>query len=152
MNLYDPWSGLFWLAVSLFVCIESIRTGYGTFHAPGPGFLPFWSSLVLGASGIIILVTRRPKGKSKGKIRDLWTGTEWRKVIAVLFALFLYLFLLPVIGYLVTTFGLMAFLQGIIGHSKMWTRGGTALVIVVASYVIFDLLLGVQLPKGIVGF
>lgn len=42
MNLRDQLSGLFWLEISIFVCIEGLRIGIGTFQSPAPGFLPFW--------------------------------------------------------------------------------------------------------------
>lgn len=55
-------------------------------------------------------------------------------------------------GYLITTFGLMAFSLGIMGRSKVWVQGVSALMITLVSYVVFYILLGVILPKGILGF
>jgi membrane protein implicated in regulation of membrane protease activity len=55
-------------------------------------------------------------------------------------------------GYLITTFGLMAFSIGIMGRSKVWVQGVSALIITLVSYVIFYILLSIALPKGILGF
>jgi hypothetical protein len=148
----DLLSGLFWLGISIFVCLECIRTGIGTFHAPGPGFFPFWSAVILGTFAIILLVTISLKKKWKRKIVDLWKGVEWKKVIWVLFCLFLYPFVLPIMGYLITTFGLMVFSLWIMGRSKIWVHGISALIITLLSYVIFYILLDIALPKGIFGF
>jgi hypothetical protein len=59
---------------------------------------------------------------------------------------------LPFLGYLLTTFGLMAFLHGIMGRSKIWVWGVNALIVTMASYVVFYVLLDVRLPKGMLGF
>jgi hypothetical protein len=152
MDYRDLLSGLFWLGISVFVCIESIRADIGTFHAPGSGFFPFWSAVILGTFVIILLVTTSLKKKWKRKIGDIWKGMEWQKVMLVLFSLFLYPILLPIMGYLITTLGLMVFSIGIMGRSKVWIPGISGLIITLLSYFIFYTLLGVQLPEGIFGF
>lgn len=152
MNRRDLLGSLFWLGISILVCFESIRSGIGTPHSPGPGFFPFWSGVILGTFAVILSVTSSLKKKWKRKIVDLWKGVEWNKVIWVLFSLFLYPLVLLRLGYLITTFGLMVFLLGIMGRSKVWVQGVSALIITLASYIIFNILLGVQLPKGIFSF
>ena len=145
-------SGFFWLAISIFVCIESIQVSLGTFHSPGPGFLPFWAGVVLGTFSIILIVTSIVKKKGREKLTEMWKGMAWMKVILVLFSLFLYILLLPRIGYITATFGLMIFMSGIIKRSKLWTQVVIPLITVLASYFIFNTWLGIQLPKGIFGF
>ena len=152
MNLPDRLSGLFWLAISTYVCIESIRSGIGTFHSPGPGFLPFWSGVILGMFAIILVVASILKKRGKRKIKDLWKGVNWDKVIWVLLSLFIYPLLFPVMGYLITTFGLMTFLLVLMGRSKVWIQGVSAFIIVFVSYLIFYVLLDIKLPRGIFGF
>jgi len=152
MNLRDQSSGLFWLGISIFVCIESIRSGIGAFHSPGSGFLPFWCGVILAVFSLILVTTSTLMKQWKGRITDLWKGTEWNKVIWVLFSLFLYPFVLPFVGYLIATFGLMIFLISIMGRSKVWIPGVSAFIIVLVTYVIFHLLLDVRLPTGILGF
>ncbi len=152
MNRRDLLAGFFWLGISVFVCVLSIRSEVGTVHSPGPGFLPFWSAFVMGALSIILIVASSLTKQPDRKITDLWKGLEWHKVVLVLCSLFLYPILLPVTGYLVTTFGLMAFLLCIMERSKVWILGMSAASIALISYVIFYILLSVELPKGIFGF
>ena len=80
---------------------------------------------------------------------DLWKGLKWHKVISVLISLFIYIILLPRIGYLIMTFGLLVFLFSIIERSKLWIQLVFAFVTVMATYIIFYVWLDVQLPKGI---
>jgi len=152
MNLRDHLSGFFWLAISIFVCVESIQVSLGTFHSPGPGFLPFWAGVVLGTFSIILIVTTFLNKRGKGKLKEMWKGVGWKKVILVLFSLFLYIILLPRIGYMIATFGLMIFMSGVIKRSKLWIEVVIPLITVLASYFIFNTWLGIQLPKGIFGF
>ena len=152
MDRRDLIGGLFWLAISIFVCLVSIRDEFGTFHAPGPGFFPFLSAIVLGAFAIILMITSSRKTRWERKMPDLWKGLAWKKVAGVLFSLFLYPLVLPFLGYLLATFGLMFFLLGVMGRTKVWVRGVNALIVTLASYVIFYRLLDVRLPKGMLGF
>jgi putative tricarboxylic transport membrane protein len=151
VNRRDLLAGFFWLAISVFVVIQSVKSDLGSLHSPGPGFLPFWSAVILGTLSIILVVTTSLRKKWEGKLVDLWKGLDWVRVIWVLLSLFLYPVLLPITGYLITTFILIAFLLFIGVRSKLWIDVASALAITVISYVIFYALLDVKLPKGIFG-
>ena len=151
MNRRDLLAGLFWLAIAIFVAVQSIRSDLGSLHAPGPGFLPFWAAVILGALSIILMATAVLVKKWKGKLVDLWRGLDWDKVIWVLLALFLYPILMPITGYLITTFVFITFMLCVGVRSKLWIDVASALVITVISYIIFYTLLDVKLPKGILG-
>lgn len=151
MNIRDLLSALFWLAISIFICVEAIQTSLGTFKYPGPGFLPFWSGVVLGTLAIVLTVKSILEKKRGKRIKDLWKGMEWNKVILVLLSLFIYAVFLTRLGYLITTFGFMVLLFGL-RKSKQWIRWLSALITALATYIIFYVWLEVQLPKGIFGF
>jgi putative tricarboxylic transport membrane protein len=152
MDLRDLLSGLFWLVISGFVCLESARLGTGTLNYPGAGFIPFWSGVILGILAILVIVRGGLKRKGERRITDLWTGVSWGKVIWILFSLFLYCLLLPTMGYIITTFGLMVFLLSIMDRSKAWIVAVSASIIISVSYLGFHILLDARLPKGVFGF
>ena len=152
MNLRDQWSSLFWLVISVLVCVESIRMGIGSFQSPGPGFLPFWSGVTVCILSALLWVISTLKKEEAGKIRNLWKEMKWSKVILVAASLLIYSTILPGLGFLITTFGLMTLLFSIVERSRLWIQATIALVTVMVTYITFYWWLGVQLPKGIFGF
>ena len=106
----------------------------------------------MGTFAIILVTTDILKKKVGPKNKNLWKGKKWSNVILVLVSLFAYALLVPGLGYLITTFGLMVFLFSLIGKPRLWIQGVSALITVLATYIIFYVWLNVQLPKGILGF
>ena len=152
MNRLDQLGGLFWLVISIIVCVESIRAHIGSFKNPGPGFLPLCAGVALGVFAIIFLTTSILKKRVEGKITNPFKGVNWGKAILLLIPLFAYTIFLSWLGYLISTFGLMLFLFIIIEKSRLWIEIMIALITVSASYIVFYRWLGIQLPRGIFGF
>ena len=144
-------SGLFWLAISIFVCIMAIKLGVGTFSSPGSGFLFFWSSLILGALSVILII-KSILGKREAKLLiDLWKGLKWGKAVLAIITIFLYALILTELGFILATFLLMILLFGI-GKLKYWVTIMSAFITVMLSYIIFHFLLQIQFPRGIFGW
>jgi len=152
VNICDLVSGLFWLAISIFVCMKSNQINIGSFKAPGPGFIPFWTGVILGSFAVILVLKSILKGEKGGKIINLWLGMRWSNVLIVVASLFIYAIFLTSIGYLIMTFGLMVLLLTSIVKTRLWAQVVNALFIVFFTYIVFHLWLNVQLPKGIFGF
>jgi putative tricarboxylic transport membrane protein len=152
MKPRDRWSSLFWLIVSILVCVEAVKIGVGSFRTPGPGFLPFWSGLLVGSLAIVLLAKSLRKGKGGAEIASLWQGMKWKKVVIVAVSLFVYGIILPRLGFLITTFGLMTLLFSVGERSRVWILAVSASVAVLATYITFSYWLGVPLPKGVFGF
>jgi putative tricarboxylic transport membrane protein len=147
----DQLSSLFWLAISIFVCVESIKAHVGSFVSPGPGFLPFWSAVVLGGLAIILAVTSFLK-KEREKVAEQWIGAKSGKAIFVVASLLVYSMLINTVGYLITTFGLMLLLFSVLGRPRIWRWLVSALLTALLTYLIFCYWLNVQLPRGKLGF
>lgn len=149
VNVRDQLSGVFWFALSIFVCVEAAGTDIGTFHSPGPGFLPFWAGVFFAILSIILVVASIVERSGGVPAGDLWKGRDWRKGLIVISSLVVYAFVLQTVGYLIATFGLMMLLFGLMRRMSWWVRALTALVTVLATHLIFHVWLEVQLPKGI---
>ena len=151
MQIHDRYSGLFWVLFCLFVCKKSLEVGVGTFQLPGSGFLPFWSAVGFGTLSLILVIKSFFVRKDE---RKTWRSVfeKRSKVILVLGSLLVYVIFLERGGYVIMTFGLMAFLFILGGRSRVWVHIVSALVTVLATYLIFYIWLGVPLPKGILDF
>lgn len=151
MNKRDVISCVVWLCISIFVFIASLRLGIGAFHNPGPGFIPFWSSIMLALFTGILLGISLFKKKEAVRPADLWKGLRWGNTIIVVAALIFYSLALPNIGYILATFGLMIVLFSL-GKMKPWVVILGSLLTVLLSYSLFDYFLKMPLPRGIFGF
>ena len=143
---------IFWLCFALFGVYEGWVLDVGSASVPGPGFLPFWSAVLLGIFSIgHIIVVSVTKEKAAG-FRDLWKGANWRKVIGASIAFLLYAAIFAGLGYISATFCLIFLVMAIMEPRRLWHHGLYAAMIAVVSFVIFNGLLGSRLPKGIFGF
>jgi putative tricarboxylic transport membrane protein len=123
---------------------ESAKLPFGTVRNPGPGFFPWWTSVVLDVLALILLaqaLTRRSTAVGKGSGRIA-------KVAALLIVLGTYIFLLDPLGYLLSTFLLVLFMLRAIDTQRWAVALGVAAVTSVGSYVIFAIWLSIPLPRG----
>ena len=155
-SLRDPEKGssLFLLLVAFFVLAGSVTLGLGTFGSPGPGFLPFLAAGVLAcSSGIHFLSEMFSRAdRSNKKAQTLWAGTKWTKVICVAFVLILYAFCFETAGFILCTFLLMAFLLLVMDIRSAYTVLIGSLLVTLMSYIIFEKLLNIGFPAGILRF
>ena len=149
MNRADRISGIFWLFFSGFICIESYRLGLGGLHQPGPGFIFFWTAAAMGVLSIAVIV-RGWAGKKTGESEGPIFGKEnvW-KIILVLLALFLYAFFMEKLGFIPITLLLFVFLLGWIEKKKWGLTIFVSIMVTAISYLVFEIWLKSQLPKGL---
>ncbi len=148
MDRSDIVSSLLWLLVSAFVCMTSLHLGIGVLQNPGPGFVPFWSGILLFIFASSLGARSLRKRGLSGPSAPLWRGLPWGKTVVILVALGGYCFILQKLGYLLSTLGLMLILFGL-GKTKPWLVILTSLVTVLVSYFVFAFLLEAPLPGGV---
>ena len=150
MGKADQISSIFWLIFGLAVIFRSYQIGPGALTNPGPGFLSFWSGVIL--CGLSVLVIFRGKLDQRvgagGKISQLWSGLSWPKSAYILSALVAYVLVFKYLGFMVSTALLLVFLfKGI--EPETWLRAtSSSILISVIIYILFGIWLQVQLPRG----
>lgn len=154
MQRGDRISGAFWLIFSLVIIIESYKLGLGTLDAPQAGFLPFAASLILGALSFILLInTIGPKSKISEKGEDLkFNRQKLPKILYVVISLFAYVVLLNTLGFILDTMILIGFLLAVVEPQRWYVVITGAISTSLIFYVIFDVFLKVQMPKGFLSF
>jgi len=150
----DKISGAFWLCISLVTAVESYRLGIGHLHAPQAGFLPFVASLVLGVLSASLLATASHRKRVASEVSEDVTFNVYRipKVFYALGSLFLYGMFLNVLGFLLASVVLMAFLLCVIEPQKWYVVTLGAILIPLVALLVFERGLGVQLPRATLGF
>lgn len=151
MRALDQTSSLFWLLVSIAVFIESIRLGIGKLHNPGTGFFTFGASGILGILSLLLFL-RASLRKEQRKPESLFVGKFWTRILFVLIVLVLYSRMMPVLGYLFSTFLLMIALFWILERKKIVFVLMCSIVSTLATYLVFSKWLNCQFPEGLFGF
>lgn len=152
MRRLDWISGLFWLGFSILVGIESHRLGLGSLHKPGPGFLFFWASVFLGIMSILVLLRARESGRREKTEMNLFQRAHLFKIILVLISVFLYAIFMETVGFILITLLLFIFLLGVIEKKRWVYTIFVSLMVTASTYLIFEVWLKSQLPKGILEF
>lgn len=149
MRKFDMLSGLFLLAISLAICIGSLRLQVGTLTEPASGFFPLITGMVLALFSILIIAGA---GREKAAPVSFWASEANKKgvYLALLFTLF-YIFFLERVGFVLTTIlFFMLFSRFVSGH-RWRTAVFFGIATSLATYFVFSFLLRAPLPQGIIG-
>jgi putative tricarboxylic transport membrane protein len=123
----------------------------GTF-GPGAGFLPFWLGVAMAILSIALLInaTRGPVQVSEAS--PFPRGHAIVAILKTAGALAAFILLLETLGFLLSIALLTAFLLRIVERMGWPTTVTVAIANAAGLYVVFQMLLGVSLPKNILGF
>ena len=140
-------SSFFWLLLSIFAFVESLRLGVGTLHNPGMGFMSFGASGLLGMLSLILFFQSFLK-KEEPNIAALFHSYLWKRVLLVLISLMIYAWLMPRAGFLISTLLLMILLFGMLERKRIWRVLILSCLTTLITYLVFSVWLKGQFPKG----
>jgi putative tricarboxylic transport membrane protein len=144
-------SSLVWLGLAIIICIGSLRLSLGSFQNPGPGFFPFIAGLVMGVlAAMLYFQARRSASSAKETKQPLWTNHGGvKKIVLTTIALLVYAIGMDYLGFLISTFIFFVFLLRTIEPQRWGLVILESLLASGISYVIFEIWLQAQLPRGI---
>ena len=140
----DLIAGVVCILIGIAIVIGSVRLHLGTPTEPEPGFFPFVSGVALVVVSVVLLVYAG-LGRSTGMAPF---GKLGRPAILVM-GLFVYSLILDFAGYMIATVLLSAAVLLVMDVKIWWKIAVASLVVSVGSYFVFDRLLGISLPPGI---
>jgi putative tricarboxylic transport membrane protein len=149
MRNTDQSSSLFWLVIGIGIALCSLKYGVGNFHEPGPGFITFFAGAILIILSLALFFSSFRDQENRSSLWSLWAGLETGKVLYVIILLDAYIFLLKPVGFLISTFFLLILLFRVKGSYRLKTIFLMSFLVTVGSYIIFEIWLKAQLPKGI---
>jgi hypothetical protein len=138
-----------WGVVGLVVCVAAARLGLGSWRHPQPGLFPFLigGGMVLLAGVLAASAVRAagaaPAGRPTGDVR---------RVAVVLVALAFYALALERVGFAPCTLVFFVLLFRGLGRQSWVVSAVSAAVATGAAYLVFEVWLAVNLPRGPLGY
>lgn len=136
---------LLMLVAGIVIAGISLGYGFGSIERPGPGLYPFFVGVSIAAFALLLLIS-----VLRAQARVATLGREGAVRLVLLTAsLSLWILAMPLLGYVVATLLATYAMCKIMGLEGWWrpiaVSAGTALFI----YLLFDLWLYIDLPRGI---
>lgn len=144
-------SSIILLTIGMTILLETRKLPIGSLSEPSTGFFPLILGVLLTILSLLLLgkaIEEKSGGTSKGEVKS---GSLKRVGLAVA-ALFAFAYLFEPLGYMICIFLLISFLLLTIGSQKWWIAITVGLISSLCSFLLFDLLLDVRLPMGLLGF
>jgi putative tricarboxylic transport membrane protein len=146
----EKWSSLFWLGIAVCICVNSLWLSLGELHNPGPGFLSFCAGAILGVLALVVFLQslKSPRG-TKERSEPIWSNRQRGiKMLLALGSLFAYAVVMNYLGFLVSTILFLTFLLRVIEPQRWSVAIFGSLAASGAFYILFEIGLQSQLPKG----
>ena len=149
----EKWAASFWFGLGIFICIGSLKLSVGSFQSPGPGLLPFICGALLGILSLIVYLQTRRSRSAKESEKPFWKNKNrvW-KVLLTFIVLLTYAIVMESLGFLISTTILIAFLLWAIEPQRWYIVIFGSLLTSLAAYTLFELLLKLPLPQGLLEF
>jgi len=145
----DLWTGLFLVIFSGAVISEAIELEVGTPHNPGSGFMIFGAACVLGLLALRQFIKSFHSKRQEAEVSE---AIHWKRIVSVILANIIYIFILQPVGYLLSTFLLMGFLFQVHEKGKWFSAVWGAVLTSFLSYLVFSRMLQLHLPRGFIPF
>jgi putative tricarboxylic transport membrane protein len=144
----DRISGIVVLLLGAAILWQGRHLTTGSLRSPGPGFFPFLLAAVMIILALFLIVP----GKKKESARESSAFPSIGRVSIVFIALLVYFFFLESLGFVIVSFFLMAFLFIVMASQKWHLALLQSFIFVGLAYVLFEVLLKSQIPRGVMGF
>jgi putative tricarboxylic transport membrane protein len=149
MKILEIATAVFILALSALVVVGTSGLQYWSETTPGPAFAPRWVALA-GAVIAVLLVLYTLSRKDHEPVE--WPRDEaMRRVLLAGATLWLFLLLLPLLGFIVSGTLFMLSMLLLVQRRSVIPALITTVVTVVGAYAIFARWLAIDLPKGLFG-
>ena len=137
----DLWSGLALAALAAYIIVQASGWDYSGPDGPGAGFFPLWYGIAMLVLAAALVASSLLRG---GPERANWRGAN--RALAVSAALAVSVLLYKLAGFVVG-FAALAFFIVWVMYRRPWPlAAAVAIGLAGGFYVVFPLLLGVNLP------
>jgi len=154
MKSLDRISGIILFLLGLGICLKSVTYPVGSFKAPGGGLFPLLISIILmGLSGLMTIQTFGEKDKWEAlKGSFIPRKDSYRKIFIGVIAMLSFRYLLPVIGFALSSFIFIFFVATFLSKYRWNVSLLFSVLTTLVFYSLFQLWLKVPMPQTIFGF
>lgn len=152
MKKADLITGIVLLILSGYVITEALQMPPSATFGPGSGFLPFWLGVILAALSLYLIVKTSLRRKDESDVPPFPGKQGILTVVKVLAGLALFTILMETLGFIVNTFLFVAYLMGVVQREGRRSVLLTAVLTTAGLYIVFQVLLGIALPRNMFGF
>ena len=138
---------LFFLALSFFICQQSVAIGVGSLSQPGPGLLAFGAGIAMGGLALWFLIQSFVSKERRRQVVENGTALKTGRFLLICISLFAYTIAVKWAGFLISTFIFSIFIFHMIDSKKWWRMLIEAALITIGNYLFFVEWLGLSLPK-----
>ncbi len=143
-NLADMVGSLILILVGIVAVTGAIGLHVGTPTEPQPGFFPFLSgAFILVLSSIILVRGWLGRGDREAKFGEV------RRPVLLVIVLMAFVAMLEPLGYLIASLIIVALVLRIMGIKSWRVLLAASFAMSIGTFVLFDRLLGIALPVGI---
>lgn len=153
MRNLDRISGIIFFLLGLGICLKSLTYPMGSLSGPGAGLFPLLSSIiVMGLSGLMTAQTFLKKDTGEASKARFFPSKETPTRIFIAFmALLGFRYLLPIIGFGISTFIFIFFLVKFVGHFSWKVSIFFSVLAGLVAYYLFQVFLKIPFPRSILG-
>jgi putative tricarboxylic transport membrane protein len=137
----DVWSGLALAALAGYIIVQASGWDYMGPDGPGPGFFPLWYGVAMAALSLALVVFSLRRGESE---QADWRGAG--RAFVVWLALALSVAAFKLVGFVIGFAALSFFMVAVMYRRSLPVAAAVAVGLAAGFYVLFPLLLGVNLP------
>jgi putative tricarboxylic transport membrane protein len=144
---------LFWVLLGIGICIQAVRHQLWSPDGPGSGFIPFLTGLLIGGAGFLLFLEELAKSPERKETGKFWENpVALKRVLYLVGSLCVMAFLMPRLGFLLTSTFASILMIRVIEPKKWVTVVSTSVLSCLLIYALFRFLIQIRLPKGFLGF
>lgn len=137
----DLWSGLALGALAGYIIVQASGWEYMGPDGPGPGFFPLWYGVAMAVLSAALVVSSVLRGEPE---RVDWRGAG--RAFSIWLALAVSTAAFKVVGFVIGFAALSFFVVAVMYRRRLPVAAAVAVGLAAGFYVVFPLLLGVNLP------
>jgi putative tricarboxylic transport membrane protein len=152
MKKADLVTGVVLLVLAGYVIFEAWQMPPSGTFGPGSGFFPFWLGILLAGLSLILVVGAAVRPKDSTDVSPFPARQALFAVAKVLGGLILFTLLMETMGFIVNTFIFVVYLMKVVPRERWWMAILIAVATTACLYIVFQVLLGITLPRNMFGF